>query len=263
MAFCRNCGAPVDENAKFCAKCGAVQITQQVQQSAQQPVQPAPQPVYQQPVQPAKKNNGLCTAGLVLSLVGIITVGLTSIIGLILSIVGLIVANSKKQNGKGKAIAGIIISVVTMLTVVGAYEFFDKIFWNLDVPSKDPTPTTVSAEKLDPREELIVNTKWLERSERKYLVFGSGKEFELYTYYEDRNDNYAKGTYEMFFGKDAIEKLKKDYTDSGMTEEDVREMIEENPLCNEDNFVIIVLHTKEQSIDGDKTTFNEMYTPAS
>ena len=271
MAFCRNCGAPVDENAKFCAKCGAVQITQQVQQSAQQPVQPAPQPVYQQPVQsvyqqpaqpiqpvqPAKKSNGLCTAGLVLSLVGIITVGLTSIIGLILSVVGLIVANSKKQNGKGKAIAGIIIAVVTMLTVVGAYEFFDKIFWNLDVPSKDPTPTTVSAEKLDPREELIVNTKWLERSERKYLVFGSGKEFELYTYYEDHSDNYAKGTYEMFFGKDAIEKLKKDYTDSGMTEEDVREMIEENPLCNEDNFVIIVLHTKEQSIDGDKTTFND------
>lgn len=28
MAFCRNCGAPVDENAKFCAKCGAGQIIQ-------------------------------------------------------------------------------------------------------------------------------------------------------------------------------------------------------------------------------------------
>ena len=41
MAFCRNCGAPIDENAKFCAKCGAGQIIQAVQQ-------PAPQPVYQQ-----------------------------------------------------------------------------------------------------------------------------------------------------------------------------------------------------------------------
>ena len=44
---------------------------------------------------------------------GIVTVGLTSIIGLILSVVGLIVSKSKKQKGSGKAIAGIIISVVT------------------------------------------------------------------------------------------------------------------------------------------------------
>ena len=267
MAYCRNCGAPVADDSKFCAKCGAVQITQAVQQPAQavQPVQPAPQPVYQQvqpvqqaqPAQPAQKSNGLCTAGFILSLVGIVTVGLTSIIGLILSVVGLIVSKSKKQKGSGKAIAGIIISIVTLLTIFGAYEFFDKVFWNLDVPSRDPAPTTVSTEKLDPMEELIVNTKWIEKTEQRYLVFGSGKEFAMYTYYDNQSDNYAKGTYEMFFGKEALGKLKKDYSDGGMDEEDVKEMIDGNPLYTEDNFVIIVLYTKEQSIDGDKTIFND------
>ena len=106
-------------------------------------------------------------------------------------------------------------------------------------------------------EELIVNTKWIEKSEQRYLVFGSGKEFAMYTYYDDQSDNYAKGTYEMFFGKEALEKLKKDYNDGGMDEEDVKEMIDENPLYSEENFVIIVLNTKEQSIDGDKTIFND------
>ena len=40
MAFCRNCGQPIDDNAAVCASCGAAQT---VQQAAPQ------QPVYQQP----------------------------------------------------------------------------------------------------------------------------------------------------------------------------------------------------------------------
>lgn len=53
MAFCRNCGQPIDDNAAVCASCGAAQTVQQA--APQQPVyqqapqQAAPQqPVYQQ-----------------------------------------------------------------------------------------------------------------------------------------------------------------------------------------------------------------------
>ncbi len=58
MAFCRNCGQPIDDNAAVCASCGAAQTVQEA--APQQPVyqqapqQAAPQqPVYQQAPQQA------------------------------------------------------------------------------------------------------------------------------------------------------------------------------------------------------------------
>ena len=108
MAFCTNCGAQNDEGSKFCNSCGApLQFGQPVQPQAQ-PAQPEyQQPVYQQPVyqqpqvqpvqplyvqpmasnEPSVKKNGFCTAGFVLSLLGIFLVGTTSLFGLIFSIV--------------------------------------------------------------------------------------------------------------------------------------------------------------------------------
>ena len=48
MAFCSNCGKPVDDTIRFCPSCGAPQ-----QPVSQQPYQqPAPQQPYQQPQQP-------------------------------------------------------------------------------------------------------------------------------------------------------------------------------------------------------------------
>ena len=78
--------------------------------------------MYQQPVQskPAAKVNGLCSAGFVLSLLGLFLFGITSVLGLIFSVIGLIVAGKKKQGGKGKAIAGIIMSVI-MIAGVGIF----------------------------------------------------------------------------------------------------------------------------------------------
>ncbi|MDE6296555.1 MAG: zinc ribbon domain-containing protein [Muribaculaceae bacterium] len=65
MAFCTNCGAPIEEGAKFCGQCGtptqkvnnpqptqqSAQQTQQYQQPVQQPYQQPAQQPYQQPAQ--------------------------------------------------------------------------------------------------------------------------------------------------------------------------------------------------------------------
>ena len=158
--------APVTQAAPVAAQPVVQQAAQPVQQAqpvyqqpvyqqpvVQQPVvQPVVQPVYQQPVytspaptvivqQPAvaaqpqakpepKRGNGPATAGLTF---GILTflfsftsyfVSLFALLGLIFSIVGLC---KKNAPGKGKAVAGLIL---TVLGVIGAF-IFALVIWPL------------------------------------------------------------------------------------------------------------------------------------
>ena len=89
--FCVNCGNELPDNASQCAKCG-------------NPV--APNTIVNQTVinNKPKASNGCAVAGFV--------------IGLILSIIGLV--NSKKCDGEGKglAIAGIIISCIFVILFI-------------------------------------------------------------------------------------------------------------------------------------------------
>ena len=62
-----------------------------------------------------EKSNGLALAGLICSLCGLITCGITSFIGLILSIVGLSKSKSMDGKGKGLAIGGIISGILIMI----------------------------------------------------------------------------------------------------------------------------------------------------
>lgn len=96
--ICGKCNTENDINSKFCIKCG---------NSLNTTVTP----------KPIKKNNSLSIAGFICSLVGLLTCGITSLIGLILSIIGL---SSSKKNGEKDpfALAGIIISAIYIAIII-------------------------------------------------------------------------------------------------------------------------------------------------
>lgn len=122
--YCPNCGTQNNDGAGFCANCGA-SLTPNVNAAPM----PAAVPVAALPEQ---KTNGLCIAGLIVSLVSIILAGTTAIIGLILSIIGLISAGKKNEKGKGAAIAGIIISSIlavlfVFILISGVGQYYKKV----------------------------------------------------------------------------------------------------------------------------------------
>ena len=93
--FCKNCGKEIDDKATVCVHCGVPTANAQPQQVV---VTSAP-------------SNGFAIAGLVCSFFSFLAV-----VGLILSIVGLRKSKTPEFNGKGKglAIAGIVISCITL-----------------------------------------------------------------------------------------------------------------------------------------------------
>lgn len=65
------------------------------------------------------KTSGLAIASLVLAICGIFTCGLTAIVGLILGIVGLVAIkkNAQQLKGRGLAIAGIVVSAISIIVI--------------------------------------------------------------------------------------------------------------------------------------------------
>lgn len=114
---CPKCGKPVELDQRFCDACGYSFDAAQAPAQPAQPVQPA-QPAYTQPPvyiqpapqpQPAKSgSNGLALAGFILAFFGV------QPIALILSIVGLVKSKEYGGNGKGLAIAGIILGALSI-----------------------------------------------------------------------------------------------------------------------------------------------------
>ena len=98
--FCISCGKELPEGAVACPNCGASQNAN-----------PQPQVVANNAQQSG--TNGLAIAGFIVSLVSLVLCcGSASVISLVLSIIGSVKAKNYDGNGKGFAIAGIIISAV-------------------------------------------------------------------------------------------------------------------------------------------------------
>lgn len=105
--FCKNCGKEIDDNALVCPNCGVA--TEKMQQEAA---------ITATAEAPATKKVNVCAIlGLIFSIlafVGIWVFGWLFYIGapaaLVLSIVG-IVMSKKLNNGKGLAIAGLVVTI--------------------------------------------------------------------------------------------------------------------------------------------------------
>ena len=94
--YCKNCGNQIDDNAVYCIHCGASTGIQQ----------------YGQPEQKqSSQSNTLAIVGFILSF-------FIPLAGLICSIIGLKRAPQFGGNGKGLAIAGIILSAIAILAVI-------------------------------------------------------------------------------------------------------------------------------------------------
>ena len=141
--FCGKCGSPIKDGNSFCSICGAPidGPATPINGSAQNPGQPISQPAQTAPIyistpQPGTviQKNSFATAGLVLGIIAlscfwtplmaygmgedtysIISVSATFVIMSLLGILFSVLGITKKRNGvgKGKAIAGLIVSGIS------------------------------------------------------------------------------------------------------------------------------------------------------
>lgn len=100
--FCVNCGNELGENDNACSNCGTFINTEaKVVLDKKE-----------------EKTNGFAIAGFILSLISILCCGSTSVLGLVFSIIGVVKAKNYNNNGKGLAIAGIVIGCIGLLLLI-------------------------------------------------------------------------------------------------------------------------------------------------
>ena len=118
---CPYCGEEIPESATKCMYCTAwLNEPQAATQPQPRPVQPQPQPINVQS-QPVRQKNGPGSAGLVLSILGLVLcwVPVANLIlwflGFLFSFIGVF------KRPKGKAIAGLIISAISIVVIILVY----------------------------------------------------------------------------------------------------------------------------------------------
>lgn len=144
--YCGKCGAFIPDGDVFCRKCGA-SISDSDNLTSNEPVtqqvQAAPVTLVVQPLQ-ERSSNGMGIAGLILGIFSLIPyIGLPlGALGLIFSIVGL----TKKNAGKGTAIAGLVLSIIGLL-------FSSVLFLGTDSYLKKAQAANASSIEASRREE--------------------------------------------------------------------------------------------------------------
>ena len=287
MAFCMKCGSAYKEGQRFCIKCGAalpIQPLSQPQQPVrqtpqQQPVYqqtPVRQPVYQQPIQPVvqpqpavqsaagetkAQKNGLCSAGFVLSLLGIFLLGITSLFGLLFSVFGLISAGKKGQDGKGKAVAGIVMSVIMLAIMLIVFVFLrNPLMDKYEQLTGRTFPTRKVTVEYD---EMITNSGWVVAEDETCIEFNmKDHTFRNYISYLDTSDMYLSGQYKMYNGKDALKYLKKNAEDLGLSKSELDSLLDDEEGHFETNLMALscvyeeFVYQDESQSDFDKVTEN-------
>ena len=132
---CPYCGEEVPETATKCMYCTAwLNEEQPPVQPPVTPIQPSAQPqaAAAQP-QPVSRKNGISTAGLVLSIVGLALCWVPGVnlvlwfLGFLFSFIGIF------KRPKGKAIAGLIISAISIVVIILVYGLYGSALLESDV----------------------------------------------------------------------------------------------------------------------------------
>lgn len=133
MGTCGSCGADLADGSRYCSSCGSAvrPATAPIEPpaGAVPPPPPPPPPGYGYP-QPAPaptptptpgssmRTNGFAIAALVLGCVGAFTCGIGSILAVIFGFIGRSQIAARGEQGKGMALAGIILGFVGIAIIV-------------------------------------------------------------------------------------------------------------------------------------------------
>lgn len=99
---------------------------------------PAPYPTPGMYPPPQNRTNGMALASLICSVAGLVTCALSSVVGVILGVVALGQIKKTGEEGRGMALAGVIVGgVVTALMIVGVILYFVFIVWAINETSYD------------------------------------------------------------------------------------------------------------------------------
>ena len=82
----------------------------------------------------------------------------------------------------------------------------------------------------------VKNTTWYARDNSE-MIFGDHGNFEWYLKETDHNDNYYKGNYKLYVGRNAYNHISKELTQYGVTAEELDGLIERNADYSMDKLV--------------------------
>lgn len=148
MKKCPNCNFDNQDNSQFCQNCGT----------------PLPMPATRrQPQQPKKDSSGMCTASMVLGIVGLVltfvVIGIVpAIIGLVLGIIALV----GKKPKRGQAVAGVVLSGIAII-------LFALLMIGTSLPANQTEDEDIVIEQTEEQdgEDDLSQSEWMEQREEK------------------------------------------------------------------------------------------------
>ena len=176
-----------------------------------------------------------------------------SLIGLIVSTIGVIIAFVKKQMGKVLGIIGIVLSLLMIVGWLLLIENADKIKEAMNANGEGRSiEEWLYDDSYEGKIEIISETEWIEKNSGSCLTFKEDDYFMYFNDYRVQNNYYYSGTYEIFFGYEAINVIDEKYSRYGYSSDYICDKIDnERGVAGVNEFMILVLHNDGYWVDDE------------